>query len=156
MPECYFERMGLLVLVLGLCCGGLLLLAGLLWVMVRERSAPTAPLLVAPRVESSARMLMVRTGFIHPRMDLASGKVPENQAVDLERRRERRLEHASTPRRRRTVGFAPFAERRKLPRGRRQRLDLVYALEGMGDLSDPDLRPARQWIADLQAAMPAK
>ena len=94
--------------------------------------------------------------FIHPRMDLASGHVPPNQIVDLDRRRARQMANASTPWRPKRGGFEPFAERRNVP-GARQRLDLVYAREGMGDLSDPDIRPASQWkMSDLQPALPAK
>ncbi len=147
--------MGLLVLVLGLCCAGLILLAGLLLVMVRGRSAEDHHLVPQSAVAAES-LAQVRTQYDHPRMDLASGNVPANQAVDLDRQRDRWLEHESSLRNRRSAKFAPFAERRKLPRARRQRLDLVYARENMGDLSDPDLRPAHQWIADLQLVVSAE
>lgn len=156
--ECYFEQMGVLVLVLGLCCAGLLLLAGLLWIMVRERSSAetSATSILSSHVVvkngPAARSMIV----MHPRMDLASGSVPPNQVVDLDRQRARQMVNASVPWRGKKAGFEPFADRRVLPRTRRQRLDLVYAREGMGDLSDPDIRPAGQWkIADLQTVMSA-
>lgn len=159
LPECYFERMGVLVLVLGLCCAGLLLLAGLLWVMVRGRSeAGTSPAsLLQSGIMADTKPAARSTIFVHPRMDLASGRIPPNQAVDLDRRRARQMVNASVPWHSRKAGFEPFAERRTLQRTRRQRLDLVYAREGMGDLSDPDIRPAGQWrMSDLQTALPAK
>ena len=150
--------MGALVLVLGLCCAGLLLLAGLLWVMVRERSDAEVPpmFLFRPGMAAGRKPSATPMMLVHPRMDLASGKIPPNQAVDMDRRRARQMANASTPWRSKRAGFEPFAERRKLPRAR-QRLDLVYAREGMGDLSDPDIRPAAPWkVADLQTALSSK
>lgn len=144
-------------MILGLCCAGLLLLAGLLWVMVRERSDPeAAPMFPRPGVVGEKSSIATSPMFVHPRMDLASGNVPPNQAVNLDQRRARQMANSSTPWRPKQVGFEPFAERRKLP-GARQRLDLVYAREGMGDLSDPDIRPVPHWKGvDLQTALPAK
>ena len=151
--------MGVLVLVLGLCCAGLLLLAGLLWVMIRERSSADTPptLLATSRKEAGKRQAVISTVIVHPRMDLASGRVPPNQAVDLDRRRARQMVNASVPWREKKVRFEPFAQRRALPPTRRQRLDLVYAREGMGDLSDPDIRPAGHGkTGDLQTTFSAK
>ena len=129
--------MALLVLITLLCCVGLLGLGGLMGYGIRQRLGEQRR--VVGWVRGPAVVSRVPC-FLHPRMDYAAGWVPGRQTVDLERRRLRQ-ERSETPGL--TLGediaarFEPFGERQKHLRTFRHRLDLVYARESMGDLSDP-------------------
>ncbi len=160
--------MGFLVLIAVVCFAGITVPAALLWVAVQRRHGRPATPSFQPQGSVRAAMAGIPAAlFLHPRMDLASGRAPRNQAVDLDRRRTRREEHAAAndawseePSREDSPPgshFEPFAVRRQQARTCRQRLDLLYARETMGDLSDPDVRSLRGlYPVDLQAASTAK
>ncbi len=130
--------MGLLFAIGAACCISLVALGAVLGYAVSRRRVRTE---FGSFGSVRDRLARVPPAFVHPRLDLASGFVPGHQAVDLERRRNRQqssnlLRHKLSAAYA-TGAFQPFGERQKHLKSFRERLDLVYACDAMGDLSDP-------------------
>lgn len=139
--------MSLLVFLAASCCVSLLLLGGLLRAAFHRSPGRYRVGAYHPGDSSAAAMAVVPiTFFLHPRMDLAAGRAPRQQVVNLEQQRSRHelsgliRQPSDIAEPSPVVVFEPFEQRRKHSRPLRQRLDLVYARETMGDLSDPVCR----------------
>ncbi len=134
------------ILIAAPCCLGLLLLGVLLGAAIRQSPIRRRIATYQSTGSSAAAMAHVPVAmFLHPRLDLAAGHAPRRQAVNLEQQRSRHELSESAVQPPVTAppsptAFEPFEQRQKHSRSFRHRLDLVYARDTMGDLSDPVCR----------------
>jgi len=118
-------------LIATVCCAVLVLAAGALWWSMR-RTPAEEDIAITPAAMQYHQPVRKTA---HPRLDLAAGLVTVAQNVLTPARRR----NANTAEPKTVPTVAPRPKNGAAMPAKRERLDLAYFNENMGDLSDPDL-----------------